>query len=231
MDCESTMVRANPFPGMNPFLEQRWRDFHMRYVVGLGDVLNVMLPDDLIARIEVVAYETVRVHHIEIRESSGRNEVITAIELLSPTNKLDPRGRAQYERKRGEYLAAGVNVMEIDLLRGGRHLLCVPVDQLPIEAQKTYKVCVVRSRGKAVAEMSGDSKVDCELYAAGLTEALPAISVPLRTTDRDVPLDLQSVLNDCFHSGKYVDLRYDRELNPPLSEVERQTVERFITGL
>ena len=42
----------NPFPGMNPFLEKRWSDFHTRFNVAISDALNQRLPGDLEARVE-----------------------------------------------------------------------------------------------------------------------------------------------------------------------------------
>ncbi|MBI4664416.1 MAG: DUF4058 family protein [Verrucomicrobia bacterium] len=33
------MTTRNPFPGMNPFFEQRWRDAHTRLITYLHDAL------------------------------------------------------------------------------------------------------------------------------------------------------------------------------------------------
>jgi hypothetical protein len=46
------MTRKNPFPGMNPFFEQRWRDAHARLITYLNDDLQERLPPDLVARTE-----------------------------------------------------------------------------------------------------------------------------------------------------------------------------------
>ena len=46
---------------------------------------------------------------------------MTAIEVISPTNKADPRGRRRYRRKRRAYYDARANVVEIDCCgRAGR---------------------------------------------------------------------------------------------------------------
>ena len=46
---------------------------------------------------------------------------------------------------------------------------------------------------------------------------LPAIAMPLRQTDRDIPLDLQAILNECCEEGRYVDdIDYREEPDPPL---------------
>jgi hypothetical protein len=51
-----------------------------------------------------------------------------------------------------------------------------------------------------------------------LRERLPAIWVPLRETDADVPLDLQPLLDRCFDNGGYeADLDYEGEPEPALA--------------
>jgi hypothetical protein len=42
------MTTKNPFPGMNPFFEQRWRDAHSSVITYLRDALQERLPPDLI---------------------------------------------------------------------------------------------------------------------------------------------------------------------------------------
>jgi hypothetical protein len=75
---------------------------------------------------------------LEISDGNGR--IITVIEVLSPTNKGD--GRDRYISKRSDYLSGGVNVVEIDLLRGGRHTRHEPgpkrglSDTAPLHAAK-----------------------------------------------------------------------------------------------
>ena len=46
------MTTKNPFPGMNPFFEQRWRDAHTTLITYLRDALQERLPPDLVARAE-----------------------------------------------------------------------------------------------------------------------------------------------------------------------------------
>ena len=58
-----------------------------------------------------------RVHYLEIRDRAGR-EVVTVIELLSPTNKREP-DREHYIAKRVRLRQTCVHLVEIDLLRGG----------------------------------------------------------------------------------------------------------------
>ena len=48
-------------------------------------------------------------------------ELVTAIELMSPVNKIGP-GRRKYLRKRDRILASQAHLLEIDLLRRGRRV-------------------------------------------------------------------------------------------------------------
>lgn len=45
-------MSRSPFPGMDPYLEDRWRSVHARLNAYIVDQLNERLPDDLVARIE-----------------------------------------------------------------------------------------------------------------------------------------------------------------------------------
>jgi hypothetical protein len=42
----------SPFPGMDPFLETRWSDVHVRLIAYIGEALQPLLPPDLRARSE-----------------------------------------------------------------------------------------------------------------------------------------------------------------------------------
>lgn len=46
------MTIKSPFPGMDPYLESRWRDVHQRLVLYSCDVLQPRLPAGLLARVE-----------------------------------------------------------------------------------------------------------------------------------------------------------------------------------
>src|SRR4028119_613854 len=62
---------------------------------------------------------TLREAYLEIRER-GEKELITVIEILSPTNKRTGKGRQMYQEKREEILSSRTHLIEIDLLQIGR---------------------------------------------------------------------------------------------------------------
>ncbi len=63
---------------------------------------------------------------VEILDVTDHEKVVTAIEVVSPSNKRLGPGRRSYRRKRREMLADNINVIEIDVLRTGRRVLCIP---------------------------------------------------------------------------------------------------------
>ena len=142
---------------------------------------------------------------IEIRDTTGR--LITVIELLSPTNKLEAADRDRYLRKRLAFLRGGANLVEIDVVRQGAWVFPQAIRSILQQKGACYAVCVIRvGRGG-----------EHELYPIPLRERLPSIRVPLRTTDADVILELQPLIDQCHERRRYHMLNYRVELNPPLA--------------
>ena len=142
---------------------------------------------------------------VEIIESGRGGRVITVLEVLSPSNKYAGRGRELYRQKQHDLMDAEISLVEIDLLRAGPHVLQVPLQQFPPSFRTPYKVCVHRGwKGRA------------EIYRVPLRERLPAIRVPLRQTDADVPLDLQALVVQVYRHGRYDDIDYTIPPVPPL---------------
>jgi hypothetical protein len=253
----------NPFPGMNPYLEEHWRDVHTRLTIYISDQLQETLPAGLVARAEeqvsidedgqrldfrpdvqlvepsrvaaspvlssagprsaltavaeplVVLIEPEVHRWVEIVDAGGR--VVTVIEVLSPSNKAD-EGRGVYRRKQRAYISGGVNLVEIDLLRAGERVFSIPWSEIPDRARTSYMVCVFR------ATQPGQR----EIYPLPLRQPLPALRIPLRPTDADVALELQSLVDQCFERGRYWMLDYRRDLQPPLAPGEAQWLDQLL---
>ncbi len=141
--------------------------------------------------------------------------VVTVIELASPTNKVDSRGRAAYLGKQAAVLASDVNLVEIDLIRAGQHWAAVPDSSLRNHGPYDYLVCVSRGTDRTVFEC----------YPRTVREPLPSIAVPLLPADPDVTLKLQPVFARAFDRGGYEsDLDYRRPLSPPLRPGDEEWV-------
>ncbi len=208
---------ANPFPGMNPYLEDRalWSDFHTRVAVHISNQLQPQLRPRYVARVEkrvyleFVARETLpdvallrrrppqpergvavleRTHDapvildfdevphaesfIQIFDRQSDMRLVTVIEVLSPSDKEpNSEGRDLYLRKQREILRSEVNLVEIDLLRGGEHTLAPPLKLMQAKCLQGwhYMVSVHCYFERALLSLPAHSSgaVACDCCAAG----------------------------------------------------------------
>jgi hypothetical protein len=144
---------------------------------------------------------------IEIIDLKSGRRVVTVIEIVRPSNKVSGPGRDSYVKKQDELRDAGVSLVEIDLNRTGKRVMSAPFELIPDGHRTPYAACVRR----------GWKSLRIEYYRLPLRERLPAIALPLRQSDRDIPLDLQAVLEECCEEGRYIDdIDYREEPDPPL---------------
>jgi hypothetical protein len=134
---------------------------------------------------------------VEIRDK-GNNQLITAIEILSPVNKRNP-GLAQYRKKREQLYNSGIHLLEIDLLRQGQR----PAAYQALPNWAHYFVMLVRA-----------DQTQTQVWAMTLRDALPILPVPLKAPDPDIRLNLQKALWDAIELGDYMDVIKYRE-EPP----------------
>lgn len=146
--------------------------------------------------------EEVQERYLEIREAQT-GQVVTAIELLSPTNKRAGEGREKYLRKRQQVLASQTHLVEIDLIRAGV--------QIPIEGvqQRTdYRIVVSRSEQRPKAL----------LYGFNVRDAFPVFALPLREGAEEPLLELKPLLDGVYErAGFGVRVDYGTVLKPALS--------------
>jgi hypothetical protein len=150
---------------------------------------------------------------VEVREARvvilalPERRVVTVVEVLSPTNKTPgSRGREEYLAKRREVLRSETNLVEVDLLRGGRRV--VEAEGVP---DGDYQAHVSRRARRPAGDV----------WVWGLRDALPRIPVPLRAGDPDAVLDLGAALTALYDRGGYSALAdYEATLEPPLSPAD-----------
>jgi hypothetical protein len=141
--------------------------------------------------------------YVEIRDRESR-EVVTVVELLSPTNKAAGSDREQYIGKRKAIVASNTHLVEIDLLRGGQRM---PIKDAPA---CDYMVMVSRSY----------ERPRVELWPVAIRDILPLFPVPLRQSDRDATIDLGQLLHEQFDAAGYEDYVYRGSPQPALSETD-----------
>jgi hypothetical protein len=160
-----------------------------------------------------VAVDVERHPYLEIRDRSSR-ELITVLELLSPSNKKLGPDREQYLVKRRQLINSPVHLVEIDLLRGGPRL---PVDNLP---DCHYYALVSRT----------ENRPDVGIWPIRLRERLPIIPVPLRSPDPDARIDLQEALHRLYDAAGYEDHIYTGTPQPPLHPEDAAWAKQFVPG-
>jgi hypothetical protein len=254
----------NPFPGMNPYLEQRWGDVHASLITYARDMIQETLPPELRARMqervfieadanERAYYPDVHVYQrpgtqgaegsgqasamltakpllirvppveitesfIEIIDSRSGGRVVTIIEFVSRSNKAPGKGRKRYRQKRIQAKRAKVNFVEVDLLRGGKPVTLADPEFISPQDRAPYHASVWRAADPDAIEY----------YGFPLRQPLPAIAIPLRRHDSDVPLNVQALIDLCYTRGRYDDIDYALPLEPPLPSEDQQWVSELL---
>ncbi len=165
-----------------------------------------------VATVALPLYERVRESYLEIRDAET-HEVVTVIEVLSPSNKVPGQGRIEYETKRRQVLMTLTSLVEIDLLRSGEPM---PMKPLP---KSFYRILVRRG-------WEGNKGT---LYAFGLRRPIPEIPVPLRQGEKEAKLNLNPLLSDIYDRARYhLRLNYSHPPDPPLPPDEMAWVQKIL---
>jgi hypothetical protein len=141
--------------------------------------------------------------YLEIRQVDPEHKLVTGIEVLSPSNKRPgTKGWRLYNRKRLAYLSGYANLVEIDLLRGGRRMpMASPWPDSP------YYLLVCRKK----------EAPRCAVWPATFQAPLPPIPVPLAPPDPDLSLALQPLAEAVYARSRYErDIDYRQPLRQPL---------------
>ena len=143
-----------------------------------------------------------------------RRQVVTVLELLSPTNKRPGENRNQYVAKRRSIRKSTAHFVEIDLLRGGPRM---PMKDLPDCAY-----CVLVSRY--------EERPKAGTWPLQLSDPLPRIPIPLRAPDPDVCIDLQQILHGVYDAAAFQRYIYNGSPDPPLPPEDAEWAKPFVPG-
>jgi hypothetical protein len=172
---------------------------------------TALLPSPAMARLPSIEFE--KYLSLEIRDRKDR-DLVTALEILSPTNKKAGADREQYLAKRGRLLNGNVNLVEIDLLRGWQ--------RMPMEETRECDYAIMVSR------VIDRPRVN--YWPLMLRDPLPTIPIPLRPPFEPVQLALQPVLNDVYDRAKYKNYIYENTPEPPLSPADAAWAQSLIAA-
>ena len=151
--------------------------------------------------------------YLRILDREG-HRVVTAVELLSPGNKATGPTWEAYLAKREEYLAADVNLVELDLHRAGRRM---PLGR-PAPRLLDYYVLVCRAEEKPRAS----------LWSFSVREPFPHLEVPLDPGDQ-TPRDLRRCLDRAYDEACYArEIDYSSPPVPPLRSRDAAWARRLL---
>lgn len=143
--------------------------------------------------------------------------IVTAVEVLSPSNKVAGEDGDVYRHKRNEYLGSRVNLVEIDFLRTGQR----PALGAPPPKPSDYYVLV--SRATAFPEVA--------FWPLSVRDPLPPLAIPLDPDVSDVALDLRACLDRAYEEGRYAtDIDYSQPPIPPLNEGDAAWARELLAG-
>ena len=140
----------------------------------------------------------IKERYLTVREV-GSNAVVTVLEVLSPKNKRQGKGRNAYEEKRHTVLSSSSHLVELDLLRAEEPLPMQGAEQLA-----DYRILVSRAERRPQAD----------LYAFTVRDPLPNFPLPLKDRDEVVWVDLAAIFAGVYERASY-DLRVDYAQEPP----------------
>jgi len=212
---------------MDPYLEHReiWRDFHNGLIFFIKSALQPQLRPRFAGLLQNrlmdseravigMAFDDLQKSFLQILDLKAGNRVVTAVEILSPDDKEPGDSRFLYHRTRERLLGAGVNLVEIDLLRLGEPT--IPLDR---PCSSAYLVAVTRW-------MSGRQQ---KVYPIPLQQRLPSIPIPLDASQPDVAVDLQVAFARNWEISAYPEiLGYEGPPPGPLSSEESAWCESIL---
>lgn len=191
-----------------------------KYYVALGRRTYLLQPDDIVfvgrpdvsvvsqrapaaVDVEIAVSDKVTENYLEVRDVET-GTLVTALEVLSPANKLHPVHREDYERKRQRILDSRTTLIEVDFLRRG-----APMPLARGGPESDYRILVSR----------GWTRPRAQLYAFGIRQEIPTIPVPLQRGEEEPELPLNRVLQALYERARLdLRIRYDRPPDPPLAE-------------
>ena len=152
-----------------------------------------------------------KVPFLEVRDRQGR-ELVTVIELLSPSNKRAGDDREQYLAKRRELVRSPAHLVEIDLLRGWTPM---PQEGRP---ECDYSVMVSRAEKRRAADF----------WPIHLRDRLPVIPIPLRSSESAACVDLQEALHRAYEGPGYEHFIYTGKPEPSLAPKDAAWAQQFV---
>ena len=164
--------------------------------------------------VELPRPEFIRHRYLSLKHLAS-SEVVTVIEVLSPTNKTSNQGRKEYNDKRMNIIGSFTNLVEIDLLRIGEPFPIYPMED------SHYRVVIFRSFRRPSAEA----------YFFGIRNIIPDIPIPLKRHEPETILPLNNILHNLYSERRYdLIINYNEPCQPPLNDEDSAWAKHYLEG-
>ncbi len=250
----------NPFPGMNPYLEQAdlWHQVHNRLIVAIANDLTPRLAPSYRVSIEERVYTYngdtpfIGVADVAVFNPPDRAAVSpSGATATLPQRVRVPMPEVVTERYlevrpvRSQEVVCVIEVLSPKKKRAGEGRMAYEAKRQAVLGSRSHlvEIDLLRS-GEPILVFGGGSSAyrvmisrsDCrpeaDLYALGLRDRLPVIAIPLRGGEMEPTVDLQARVNQVFEEARFdLAIDYGQALKPRLDGEEQGWVEQILAML
>jgi hypothetical protein len=233
----------SPFPGMDPYLEGRWSDIHVKLIAFASEALQPRLPREFRARVieNHLPNEKQSAAGIESNVpqwvSPGTDGVVVATLEPDPSPAVD-RCIGIIDTTRGGELVTAIEILTPQIkaaehvnspyfarmdnyARSGVSLVEIDLLRYPDRNRLPVKKRDLPPDHRAayltcvgLGWLPGQWRV----YPMALRSPLPPIPVPLREGEVEVLLNLQPLIDRVYVAGGHDDIDYSKPPDPPLED-------------
>jgi hypothetical protein len=249
---------GNPFPGMNPYLEQPefWHQVHNRLIVAIADDLTPQIAPKYRVSIEERVYTSVDdILLVGIADVSVANcnttvtgTTLTAAKLAEPRKVKVPMPEEVIERflevrsTQSKEVVAVIEVLSPKNKRSKEGRAAYESKRQKIFASATNLVEIdllrlgeampileVIDKGYRILVSRSYKRPDADLYTFDLKDGIPAFPIPLQEGEVEPVIDLQKLLNEVYERARFdLAIDYSQPLKPALSSEDEAWVREIL---
>lgn len=248
----------NPFPGMNPYLEQPelWHQVHNRLIVAIADEITPQIVPKYHVAIEERVYSSVSdnllvgIADVTVSRRNDSNKGITVItqELVKPKKVSVPVSEETTERfLEVRSMQSGEVVSVIEILspknkrsKQGREayenqrnkILGSKTSFIEIDLLRAGEPMLILGASLTdyyILVSRGYQRPEADLYGFNLKEPIPIFPVPLKQSEKQPSVDLQKLLNEVYQKARFdLVIDYSQLVKPSLSVEEKSWIEEIL---
>ncbi len=248
----------NPFPGMNPYLEQPelWHQVHNRLIVAIADELTPQIAPKYRVSIEERVYTSVDdillvgIADVAVakRNAVETGTTLTATKLVEPSKVKVPIPEEVIERFleikpiQSREVVTVIEVLSPKNKRSkeGRTVYESKRQKILASASNLVEIDLLRV-GEALPILGGNhtdyrilvsrshERPDADLYGFNLQDPIPSFPVPLRSGEVEPVIDLQKLINEIYERARFdLAIDYSQVIKPALPPMQEDWVREIL---